>query len=293
MREECRHFLQGNCRFGKNCRYLHIRRTALIDPPQWIHSCFPDVKTHEISPDEARLRFLESPSTFAKEWDDLFMHNYFALCEKLDSLLVDAKVASFTNRCVDIREPRNLSKIVAPFDHEGVTNAIDTRNKAKRKHKPPSHARDDRDHSGAADYRRDQHAYPPRRSDYGRDQGTRAHSDRPSYGRDTGGHYDPQPRGTHNRSNNNFLDTNARREPEYRDQRRGYVEKGYAKDERYGKGRAETGYPKDERHRTGRAETGYPKKHMDSREDTEVDLTRDDVEISEFLPNDDTEEFEF
>lgn len=159
MREECKYFQQGDCRFGKNCKYLHVRRTALIDPPAWIHSCFPDVDTYEISPDEARLRFLASPGTFQSEWDDLFIHNYFALCKKLDSLLLDSRVGSFTERCVDIRDRRNLSKLVPVFDHKRLSEEIDARNREKRQQ-----AADQR--RSAADNRRHESYYAPARQDY-------------------------------------------------------------------------------------------------------------------------------
>lgn len=341
MREECKYFLRGSCRFGKKCKYLHVRRTALIDPPAWIHSCFPEVDTYEISPDEARLRFLASPSTFQREWDDLFIHNYFALCKKLDTLLQDSKVGSFTERCVDIRDRRNLSRLVPVFDHRRLSEEIDVRNIEKRQ-QTAGQRRSAVDHRQPADYYassrqdyvqnrvasdsvRDRDDMPHSRDtqirDYGdpggrmqRDTDRREYSQRSGYYRDNvqtkdvvyRPHRDrqdgrgaqtygrPRSRNTDDREDTMHF---SRGGPGTRDRYRNQY-RSMPSAERSKPRRDSYGYDERDRSSVGRMsnrgwmDDSNGRQHNRHNEDTTVDLLQDDVVIDEFLPNDDTEEFE-
>lgn len=333
MKEECKYFLQGNCRFGKNCKYLHIRRTALIDPPSWVHSCCPDVDTVEIHPDEARLRFLESPNKFLEEWDDLFLHNYFSLCQKLDCLLLGSKVGSFTQRCVDIRSKRNLDRLVPVFNHNRLLNEIDFRNNEKRK---PAYERQQfieiEDHNGYPgaygkeflehnDWKRGQEhaskdAKPPRdtrdrerkqvyenkhrynrgyTAGYARNRDSRDYNQRAEYSKkpeflrghwtksreDTSGP-GPQGDGRNIRPGGYYPPGSDRSRT-----RKDYEDKQYRnRDSRYG-GNTGPG------HRKGRGDHKDTNYYKDMHEASSVDLTRDDVVIDEFLPNNEPEDFEF
>lgn len=331
MREECKYFLQGSCRFGKNCKYLHVRRTALIDPPAWIHSCFPEVDTYEISPDEARLRFLASPSTFQREWDDLFIHNYFALCQKLDTLLCDSRVGSFTERCVDIRDRRNLNKLVPVFDHKRLSEEMDARNREKQqraagqrrsavdRRQSVDHYADTRQNYDQSRVTGDNNARgrdalhhrrgSTRNWDYGdpggrllRDIDGREYSQRSGYYRDNVQVKDTTYRPYRDGQNGRGSHMYGKHQPRNIDDREDnmyFSREGYRSQNRNRSRRNDYGYEERGRGSSGRPSDKGWKNDSSGRqrnirdEDTTVDLMQDDVVINEFLPNDDTEEFEF
>ncbi|KCZ77693.1 hypothetical protein H311_01293 [Anncaliia algerae PRA109] len=83
------------------CRNQHP--TWLLDPPLWIHSqVLPGMI--ELSYEEVRLSFMNSPATFFTDWDNLYLNNYFIIFDKLNSM---HKPISMSQRYFDIRRINN------------------------------------------------------------------------------------------------------------------------------------------------------------------------------------------
>ncbi|KAF7683869.1 hypothetical protein TCON_0925 [Astathelohania contejeani] len=126
MKKLCRYFQEGKCRFGKNCKYEHTTITNVVDPPRWILSCYKDdivsLETLDISYEEVRARFYDLYSipngleTFASEWDGVYKHNYFKICEYINYLCGMGNVCSYTERAVDLRQQNNLGAFLGVYN---------------------------------------------------------------------------------------------------------------------------------------------------------------------------------
>ncbi|CAD26467.1 hypothetical protein [Encephalitozoon cuniculi GB-M1] len=120
MRNVCRFFIEGKCKFGSKCKYDHVRYTSLVDPPQWIYSSYRGLDLMEISPEE--VRFALMCGDMKEVLDNFWIGNYMALCGEMDLLESDARIASVSNRHVDPRE--NPDVFMAPFDVDRVSGTI-------------------------------------------------------------------------------------------------------------------------------------------------------------------------
>jgi hypothetical protein len=121
MKPVCQFFQQGKCRYGNRCKYDHVRFSTIVDPPQWIFSCFKGLDMTEISPDEVRFSLMCSDTR--EVLDSIWIKNYVMLCNHIDFLVRDARLDSGSKRYVDIR--RSPEAFIAPFDVEKVKGAID------------------------------------------------------------------------------------------------------------------------------------------------------------------------
>lgn len=120
MRNVCRFFLEGKCKFGSKCKYDHVRYTSLVDPPQWIYSSYRGLDMMEISPEEVRFAMMCGDTK--EVLDNFWIKNYTVLCDEMDLLEKDARIESVTNRYVDLRKHPDV--FMAPFDTDRVLNTI-------------------------------------------------------------------------------------------------------------------------------------------------------------------------
>lgn len=120
MRNVCRFFMEGKCKFGLKCKYDHVRYTSLVDPPQWIYSSYSGLDMVEISPEE--VRFALMCGDMKEMLDNFWISNYMAVCGEMDLLGSDARVESVSNRHVDPRESPEV--FMAPFDVDRVLGTI-------------------------------------------------------------------------------------------------------------------------------------------------------------------------
>ncbi|KAG5860589.1 hypothetical protein KMI_01g02300 [Encephalitozoon hellem] len=120
MKNVCRFFLEGKCKFGSKCKYDHVRYTSLVDPPQWIYSSYRGLDVMEISPEE--VRFALMCGDMKEVLDNFWIGNYIALCGEMDLLESDARIESVSNRYVDLRESPDV--FMAPFDVDRVLSTI-------------------------------------------------------------------------------------------------------------------------------------------------------------------------
>ncbi|ADM12092.1 uncharacterized protein Eint_081600 [Encephalitozoon intestinalis ATCC 50506] len=120
MKNVCRFFIEGKCKFGSKCKYDHVRYTSLVDPPQWIYSSYRGLDLMEISPEE--VRFALMCGDMKEVLDNFWIGNYMTLCAEMDFLESDARIESVSNRYVDPRE--NPDVFMSPFDVSRVLNTI-------------------------------------------------------------------------------------------------------------------------------------------------------------------------
>lgn len=120
MRNPCRFFLEGKCKFGSKCKYDHVRYTSIVDPPQWIYSSYKGLDMVEISPEEVRFAMMCGDTK--EVLDSFWIKNYMVLCGQMDLLESDARIESVTNRYVDPRECPDV--FMAPFDTDRVLSTI-------------------------------------------------------------------------------------------------------------------------------------------------------------------------
>jgi len=120
MRNVCRFFLEGKCKYGAKCKYEHVQYSGLVDPPQWIYSCYGGLDMTEISPEEARFALM--CGDMKETLDNFWIGNYMVLCSEMDFLEAEARVESLTNRYADMR--MNPDVFMAPFDVDRVLGMI-------------------------------------------------------------------------------------------------------------------------------------------------------------------------
>lgn len=120
MKNLCRFFLEGKCKFGSKCKYDHVRFSSLVDPPQWIYSSYNGLDMMEISPEEARFALM--CGDMKEVLDNFWIKNYVVVCNEMDMLERDARIESVTNRYVDARKFPDV--FMAPFDGDRVLSTI-------------------------------------------------------------------------------------------------------------------------------------------------------------------------
>lgn len=127
----CRSFAEsGSCRFGSKCHFLHVIKTSLVNPPNWIFTSFSDLSLQEFSFEELKaeyLKYLQECKTqeFFDICDQIWLNNYEVLCNHLNSLTKIANIESDENRIIDFRS--DVSCFVKPYNPDFVCDEIGRR----------------------------------------------------------------------------------------------------------------------------------------------------------------------
>ncbi|EOB11246.1 hypothetical protein NBO_1358g0003 [Nosema bombycis CQ1] len=124
MKNLCRNYLSGSCRYGDRCRFIHPKTTSLLDPPSWIYTNVYNNPTNlnclEISTDEVRYSLLINDTR--KILDDIWFDNYSKMYKSLNEICRVGVGRSTSNRVIDLRSKPEVFNL--PFDLGRVEQKI-------------------------------------------------------------------------------------------------------------------------------------------------------------------------
>ncbi|KAI5172278.1 hypothetical protein NEFER03_1392 [Nematocida sp. LUAm3] len=131
---ECKYFNEGRCNYGNNCRYPHVVKSSLLDPPSWLLTGYTENNTHILgefsySFEEVRYSYYlakregeESLKNFFIQWNSMLMQAHTEYSNRITSLFSahertkNAKVGSPSGRPVDLRDPDTHHLFIQPVD---------------------------------------------------------------------------------------------------------------------------------------------------------------------------------
>lgn len=125
---ECRYFEKGECRFGRKCRYKHVKKSWLLDPPAWFIGSYRDkdftTESTAYSFEEIRWGFYlaklqgeEALFHFFQHWNLCIAASVSNIAAAIDALIAKSDcndISGPLERTLDIRRPESLAQLISP-----------------------------------------------------------------------------------------------------------------------------------------------------------------------------------